>query len=101
MKECYYPLEQIKKLLKDDTLLLAKVQEMEEDIRMNTCVAESIQSLDLAECMFIEVVEGSEELNLEGVFTVLDKFTEAAILTRELNVEIEAIARSRMAKVNY
>lgn len=100
MKECYFPLEQIRKLFKNDAILLQKSQDMEEDIRMNYCVAESTQSLEQAECMFVEVVEGSEELNLDGVFTVLDKFKEAAILTRELNVEIEAVATGRIAKVH-
>ena len=46
-----------------------------------------------------QVLKEEEDLNMDMVWAVVDWYKQAALLTRENDVELEAIALSRLGKV--
>ena len=49
--------------------------------------------------MLEQVLKEEEDLNMDMVWAVVDWYKQAALLTRENDVELEAIALSRLGKV--
>ncbi len=50
LKECYYPVEELKRLACGDDFVETEASVLEEDILLQTCVAESLQAIFTGKC---------------------------------------------------
>nr|KAG5691789.1 hypothetical protein BaRGS_003185 [Batillaria attramentaria] len=79
-----------------------RIRELEKtDISIQTCVAESIKAREKGEELLAHVLLDEEDLNIDAVWTVVDAFKESAMLTREHDIELEAMAYSALGRVYH
>lgn len=79
--------------------LLSEVQELEESLAVQLSSAESAQARQAGDDLLEQGVRGGEELSMDAVYAAIDRYKEAAVLTREHDLEAEAIALSRLGRV--
>ena len=79
-------------LLKDLKMLVT-------DIRIHTALAEALKMLNDGDKTLDEAIEGYETLQLELVYTALDKYRLAVTLARGEDIEIMCIAYIKIAKI--
>ncbi|XP_057292718.1 uncharacterized protein LOC130621447 [Hydractinia symbiolongicarpus] len=99
MQECYRPIEEARRHGRNHTYVIVEANVMEQDIFLNTCVAESAQVRLKADDVLHSLLMDEENLSMDMVWKVVDLYKEAIILTREKDVEMEAIALSRLGNV--
>ena len=102
MRDCYRPIEEVKRLSQilgglDDLLREARL--LEQDVFYHTCSASSIQARVQGDQLLSVALEDEEELNMSLVFEVIDWFKQAVVLAREVEIEQEAVAESRLGVV--
>ncbi|KXS13351.1 hypothetical protein M427DRAFT_45688 [Gonapodya prolifera JEL478] len=76
-----------------------EIEALKEDARQLAQTTQSVQAREIGDATLERATKGSEELSVEGAWVAYDHFKQAALLTRELDVENEAIAFSRMGRV--
>ncbi|MCO5603399.1 hypothetical protein L7F22_057549 [Adiantum nelumboides] len=79
--------------------LLHEVQELEGSVNVHLCICEAMQAIALGDKYLSEALMDSEELDMEKVKDSLDCYRQASIATRELDMESEAVAVSRIGKL--
>ncbi|XP_013385178.1 uncharacterized protein LOC106155077 isoform X2 [Lingula anatina] len=99
MHQCYQPIEEGKRSARDGIDLLQELQILENDVFIHTCVSESIQARTTGDEILQGILLNEEDLNISMIWEVVDWYRRAVLLTRELEVEMEAIALSRIGKV--
>jgi len=97
LKEMYRPIEIMKEC--GHVYLFQEAMVLEADYTMQMARTESLQALDSADAMIKDHLANSEDLNMDLVYTVIDKYRHAVVLTREIEIEVEAIALSRLGKL--
>ncbi|ESO96147.1 hypothetical protein LOTGIDRAFT_231852 [Lottia gigantea] len=98
LKDCYYPVSE--GLRYSDSEEMKRTFELhQEDIYIQTCVAESMQALDIGDNMFQAAMTEEEVLNMDMIYDVLDWYRQAITLTRDKDVLLEAIAHCRLGKI--
>nr|KAG5694170.1 hypothetical protein BaRGS_016016 [Batillaria attramentaria] len=99
LAECGFPLNEARRLFSRDPSHMRECELLEEDIFIQTCVAESIQARMSGEELLVLVTQNEEDLNIDMVWEVVDWFRRAAMLTREHDLEQEAMALSALGRV--
>jgi len=99
MKECYQPVEEARQFAGGRQDILSEVEVLQEDIFMAQCRAESIKSRKMGDELLRKTVNEDASLNITTIFEVLDWYKQAILLTREIEIEMEAIATSRLGEV--
>ncbi|XP_070196958.1 uncharacterized protein [Littorina saxatilis] len=82
-----------------DNSLARKCALLRDNIHVTHCVAESIQARIRGEELLEYIIRDEEILNIDMVWEVVDCFSKAAMLTRDRDLELEAMALSDMGKV--
>eukprot|EP01138_Halocafeteria_seosinensis_P012133 gb/GECG01012401.1/.p1 GENE.gb/GECG01012401.1/~~gb/GECG01012401.1/.p1 ORF type:complete len:451 (+),score=65.95 gb/GECG01012401.1/:1-1353(+) len=96
--ECYRPLGQASRWCKEEDFQ-ETVEELQRRAIQQQFICESIQARYIGDCLIEEAIDGSEELNMDAIWGAIDKYMESALLTRELDVEGEATAYSKIGIV--
>ncbi|XP_033114247.1 uncharacterized protein LOC117114663 [Anneissia japonica] len=94
--DCHQPLEEAKRYGRSNKDILSEVGVMSEEVTMLTAVAEARQALETGDSLKKKILTTEEDLNIDMVWEVLDWYKKAILLTREKNLELEAIAMCRM-----
>jgi len=97
--DCYRPLAEIEGTENCHPELLVKVDTLKTDIRYQTCWAESLQALETGDKLYADYYPKDCESSMELAWDILDWYKKAIVLTHELEVEIEAIATSRIGRL--
>lgn len=103
MRDCYRPIEEAKRLAHitgeelDD--LLREGETLEQDVFYHTCSASSMQARLQGDHLLTVALQDEEELDMTLVFEVIDWYKQAVLLAREVEIEQEAIAESRLGVV--
>ncbi|XP_013390038.1 uncharacterized protein LOC106158541 [Lingula anatina] len=97
MAECYQPIEETKRVADDE--IMKEVDVLEKDVFMQKCVAESIKARKTADDLLENILMEQEELSYDMIWEVIDWYKQAILLSREHEVEMEAIALSRLGSV--
>jgi DnaJ-domain-containing protein 1 len=99
MRECYHPVEEARRYGHCDPFVSTEVAIYESDIFQHQCTAESIQARSTGDDLFRSVLCDEDNLNVDMVWEVIDFYKQAILLTRERDVEFEAIGHSRLGRV--
>lgn len=99
LKEMYHPVEQIRRYGKHNLDLMNHLESVEQDIVLQMARTESLQLLHIGDELLETHIEDDEDLNMDLIYTVIDNYRQCMVLTRGIEVEVEAIALSRLGKV--
>ncbi|XP_031557583.1 uncharacterized protein LOC116294175 [Actinia tenebrosa] len=101
LRDCYRPIEEARRLNRDTDEFCRDqdIRILEKDVYFNTCSAESIQAREYGHQLLDIATLDEESLNMNLVWDAIDWYKRAAILTRELDLEQEAIALSHLGFV--
>lgn len=105
MKDCYRPIEEVKRLCRYSSVtratheMLTEAQTLEQDVFYHTCSASSIQARVQGDQLLQVALQEQEDLDMTLVFEVIDWYKQAVVLSREVDIEQEAIAESRLGVV--
>lgn len=102
LRECSRPIDEAESALRSCSSPLVahlKLQEMAESVYHHTCIAESRMAIAMGDEMVNRALRDSEDLDMDLVWTSIDKFREAELLTRGRDMETEAICIARRAEV--
>ena len=105
MKDCYRPIEEVKRLSRYAGVtratpeMLSQARVLEQDVFYHTCSASSIQALAQGDQLLQLALQEEEELDMPSIFEVIDRYKQAVVLAREVDIEQEAIADSRLGVV--
>ncbi|XP_018006728.1 uncharacterized protein LOC108664614 [Hyalella azteca] len=99
LKECYRPIEEMRRLGENDPLVVSEAEVLSGDVLLHTASAESMQAVAMGDSLLQKAVMDSEELKMSLIMEVLDWYVEAVISARDVEIEHEAIASSRIGKV--
>mmetsp|Transcript_396 Transcript_396/g.1278 ORF Transcript_396/g.1278 Transcript_396/m.1278 type:complete len:449 (+) Transcript_396:77-1423(+) len=76
-----------------------KLQELYDSNTLHMIIAEGRQAIAAGDSLINAAVADSEQIDMEGVWSGLDKYSEAAVLGHGRDIETEAIAIARRGKV--
>ena len=79
--------------------MLQDIQKFEEDNTFLQFSCESVRIRFQADDLFNTYVNESEEINFEMMWEILDMYKDAALKTREKDIENEALAISRQGRI--
>lgn len=99
LTEVYTPLTKLEEIISDsfdDILLQDFVSNMKEDVFKNRCISESMQKRAIADHLLDKTINDAEDLDVTAIWQVIDFYTESIVLTRENDVEQEAISLSKL-----
>ncbi|KAK9814617.1 hypothetical protein WJX72_008764 [[Myrmecia] bisecta] len=98
MHEAYQPVEEALRWARKAhwVAALLYLEELQHDIYVHQCISESIQERLRGDALLASTLSGSEDLDMEAVWLVIDAYKQAAILTREHAVDQEAMALGRL-----
>ena len=82
-----------------DPIIETEVRIFDEDIFMHLCTCESIQAQITGDELFEKILLDEDNLNINMVWEVVDWYKQSILLTREKDVEYEAIGHSRLGKI--
>lgn len=105
MADCYRPIEEVKRLsfyagvTRAPPESLAQARVLEQDVFYHTCSASSIQARSQGDQLLEMALQEQEELDMTLVFEVIDWYKQAVVLSKEIDIEQEAIADSRLGVV--
>ncbi|XP_071949809.1 uncharacterized protein [Antedon mediterranea] len=97
--DCHQPVEEARRYGCNNNEVLLEVNVLHEDIVMQTAVVEARQALATADQLKEKILMNEEDLNFDMVWEVLDWYKKSILLTREKDVELEAIAMSRIGAI--
>ncbi|XP_071949479.1 uncharacterized protein [Antedon mediterranea] len=98
--DCYQPLEIARRYgINED--IMVEIDVFSADVTIQTAIAEAKQALKIGDDLKAQIIMLEEQLNMDMVFEVIDWYRKSIVLTRELDVETEAIATSRIADVYH
>ena len=98
LTEMYTPLTKLEELASEghDMILEYFVDDMKEDAFKNRCISESLQKRLLADDLLEKTLYNAEELDMNGIWQVIDFYSESIILTRENDIEQEALSLTKL-----
>eukprot|EP00057_Strongylocentrotus_purpuratus_P008810 XP_011663284.1 PREDICTED: uncharacterized protein LOC100890018 isoform X3 [Strongylocentrotus purpuratus] len=99
MRECYFPVQEAERLCEGDCSIKSEIAVLQEDVYIHTCVAESSMARATGDDLLEEHLKNEETVNTNIIWTVIDFYTQAAMLCRDKDLEQEAIAYSRLGRV--
>ncbi|KAK6169075.1 hypothetical protein SNE40_020196 [Patella caerulea] len=98
LKDCYFPVCEGIRFAQTKSVT-ESIENLQEDVRIQTCVAESLQALNIADDLFVVVVSEEENVNFDVVWDIIDWYRKAINLTHGNDIEMEAIAHGRIGKI--
>ncbi|XP_050391723.1 uncharacterized protein LOC126810603 [Patella vulgata] len=98
LKDCYFPVCEGIRFAQTKSIR-ESIEMLQEDVRIQTCIAESLQALNIADDLFVVVVSEEENINFDVIWDIIDWYRKVINLTRENDIEMEAIAHCRIGKV--
>ena len=99
LTEVYTPLTKLEELVtdsSDDILLQDYISNMKEDVFKNRCISDSMQKRFMADQLLHSTINDAEDLDVTAIWQVIDFYMESIVLTRENDVEQEAISLSKL-----
>lgn len=102
MHDCLQPLQRAGQLPGNRNLKIVhrrEIEDLQERAHLQICTCESMQARATGDEILRKAVCENEELNMDLVYESLDFYRKAALLTREKDMESEAIATSRIGRV--
>lgn len=105
MTDCYQPIEEVKRLSKRgdnprvNYEMLNEAGVLEKDVFFHTCAAKSIQARMMGDEILQNALLEQEELQMTLIFEVIDWYKQAVVLSRNVDIEQEARAESRLGYV--
>lgn len=99
MHECYQPIEEARKYGQSHPHITSEVSVYEMDVLLQQCTAESIQARSIGDELFNSVLYDEDSFNVDMLWEVVDWYRKSILLTREKDVEFEAIGHSRLGRV--
>ena len=104
MRDCYRPVEEVKRLCRINGgglnyTMLEEAQTLEKDVFYHTCAASAVQAREQGDQLLKTALMEQEELDMTLIFEVIDWYKQAVVLAREVEIEQEAIAESRLGVV--
>ncbi|XP_046380640.2 uncharacterized protein LOC124151971 [Haliotis rufescens] len=99
LKDCCFPLNEAKRLGTSSSGVLEGVEHLERDFFVQMCITESIKARVTGDELLSCVIRDEEVLNIDMVWEITDWYRTAIMLTRESDLEMEAIAHSRLGRV--
>ena len=97
-RDCYRPIEEAKRLNQSDSCA-AEIRVLEKDVHILTCSAESVQACKRGNELLTVATLEVDCINIDLVWDAIDWFKTASILTRDQDLEQEAIALSHLGFV--
>lgn len=76
-----------------------EIQVTEKEIRMHRSSCESVRMRYQADDLFTNQIEDCEKIDMRMMWTILDMYKEAVLLSQELDIENEACALSRLGRM--
>ena len=104
MKDSYRPIEEAKRLSRVyfgemNCDLLSEIHTLEQDVVYHTCSALSTKARMQGDELLKTALKDQEELDMNLIFEIIDWYKQAVIQAREVEIEQEAIAESRLGVV--
>eukprot|EP00111_Clytia_hemisphaerica_P005098 TCONS_00014678-protein len=99
LKECYRPVEELKRYGKHRDDLANDIDCFGSDIALQTARTESMQAIDTGDSLLEQHLQNDSDINMDLIYTVIDYYRHAMVLTRDVEIELEAIALSRLGKL--
>ncbi|CAH1782055.1 unnamed protein product [Owenia fusiformis] len=99
--DCYRPVQEAKKFGTgtSDAKFNTDLRVLEADIHMHQCISESCQAQYTGDELFRHITLDEEEVNIDMVWEVVDWYKKSILQTREIDLEREAIALSKLGNV--
>ncbi|KAI5084136.1 hypothetical protein GOP47_0000305 [Adiantum capillus-veneris] len=82
-----------------EKVLLHEIQELQESVNVHLAICEAMQAIALGDICISEALLDEEEMDMEKVKDALDCYRHASAATRELDMETEAMAISRIGRM--
>ncbi|KAH7439813.1 hypothetical protein KP509_04G077500 [Ceratopteris richardii] len=79
--------------------LQKQIQDLECSVKVHICISEAMKSIGLGDICLSSALLDEEDIDMEKVKDALDYYRYASLATRDLDMEAEAIAMSRIGKV--
>ncbi|XP_060592614.1 uncharacterized protein LOC132747295 [Ruditapes philippinarum] len=92
MHDCYFPLAEALKYARGDEVIVKEHSVLESDVRVNTALAESMQSRQTGDILLDKVLKEEETLNMDMIWEVMDWYKNAILRARDVDMKQEAIA---------
>lgn len=86
-------------LVKSNDGVFDKCLELNVDIHRHVAIAEGTQQRLFAEKLLTEALQDDEALDIDKMWQIVDLFKQAELLTRELDLECEAMVCSSLARI--
>ena len=104
MRDCYRPIEEVKRLCRIyggilNCKILEEAVTLETDVFYHNCTASAVQARVQGDQLLKMALTEEEELEMTLIFEVIDWYKQAVMLAREVEIEQEAIAESRLGVV--
>ena len=102
LSELYTPLTKLEEIVSAslDGEFILEVQDfistMNEDVFKNRCISECLQKRMMADQLLETYIYDVEDLDVNAIWQVIDYYTESVVLTRENDVEQEAISLTKI-----
>lgn len=105
LTELYTPLTKLEDVVNNktcgDDALQGWIASMKEDTFKNRCISESLQKRLQGDHLFESAINDAEDLDITAIWQVIDFYSESIVLTRENDVEQEAISLTRIGVVYH
>lgn len=83
----------------EERSLQEEMKGLEESLNVHICICEAMQAIALGDKALSKGVLHEEDMDMESVKGALDHYRQASLATRELDMETEAIAMSKIGGV--
>ncbi|CAH1780689.1 unnamed protein product [Owenia fusiformis] len=99
--DCYRPVQEAKKFDTEiyDDQFDTDLRVLEGDLLLHSCISEASQALQTGDELLEHITLDQEDINIDMVWEVVDWYKKSILLTRELDLEREAIAHSKLGNV--
>ncbi|KAH7439812.1 hypothetical protein KP509_04G077400 [Ceratopteris richardii] len=79
--------------------LQGQIQDLECSVNVHICISEAMKSVALGDACLSKALTDEEDIDMEKIKDALDYYRQGSLATRELDMESEAVAMSRIGKV--
>jgi len=99
LKEMYRPVEEVKRYGKHRDQLMTDIECFQCDITIQMARTESMQAISTGDTLLENHLLEDADLNMDLIYTVIDYYRHAMVLTRGVEIELEAMALSKLGKL--
>lgn len=99
LHDCHRPIHECIRISEGSKEGISEVSVLENDVQFQLAMAESLQAIDQGDTLLKIAVDENEFIIMDLLYDVIDWYKNAVILAREVEIEMEAIALSRLGYV--